>query len=204
MRRAGLARMSRGMEREAVIQVSGAAAAEIMIEAARGCVWCGAHPKNIGPWRCPRRSGLVAAALARSRAWRTLAETRATHTRRRLSGALRRPMLAGLRRASIESSSSPGPIADRPAGPPPHNSLRDASLPLQPCMPAPAPPVPPDTCPDGAAPGPQGLSGAPPPAPAPRHGEASAHHSLPLGTDAAAFCAPQRPAAPAHAGRLDP
>ena len=47
--------------------------------------------------------------------------------------------------------------------------------------------VPPDTCPDGAAPGPQGLSGAPPPAPAPRHGEASAHHSLPLGTDAAAF-----------------
>ena len=33
----------------------------------------------------------------------------------------------------------PAPIADRPAGPPPHNSLRDASLPLQPCMPAPAP-----------------------------------------------------------------
>ena len=98
----------------------------------------------------------------------------------------------------------PAPIADRPAGPPPHNSLRDASLPLQPCMPAPARPVPPDTCPDGAAPGPQGLSGAPPPAPAPRHGEASAHHSLPLGTDAAAFCAPQRPGAPAHAGRLDP
>ena len=65
--------------------------------------------------------------------------------------------------------------------------------------------VPPDTCLDGVAPGPQGLSGAPPPAPAPRHGEASAHHSLPLGTDAAAFCAPQRPgAAPAHAGRLDP
>ena len=110
--------MSRGLEREAVIQVSGAAAAEIMIEAARGCVWCGAHPKNIGPWRCPRRSGLVAAALARSRAWRTLAETRATHTRRRLSGALRRPMLAGLRRASIESSSSPGSdrrSAGRPA-----------------------------------------------------------------------------------------
>ena len=60
----------------------GSAAAEIMIEAARCCVWCGAHPKNIGPWRCPRRSGLVAAALARSRAWRTLAENR---TRRRLS-----------------------------------------------------------------------------------------------------------------------
>ena len=123
--------MSRGMEREAVIQVSGAAAAEIMIEAARGCVWCGAHPKNIGPWCCPRRSGLVAAALARPRAWRTLAETRATHTRRRLSGALRRPMLAW-----VASSGQP---ARESTGPPAHNSLRDASLPLQPCMPAPAP-----------------------------------------------------------------
>ena len=109
--------MSRGMEREAVIQVSGAAAAEIMIEAARGCVWCGAHPKNIGPWCCPRRSGLVAAALARSRAWRTLAETRATHTRRRLSGALRRPMLAWVASGQHEHRVRPAPIArvDRPA-----------------------------------------------------------------------------------------
>ena len=130
----------------------GSAAAEIMIEAARGCVWCGAHPKNIGPWRCPRRSGLVAAALTRSRAWRTLAETgqgAGSPSSRRPDERERLPA-PGLRRLKITRSSLPGAPAHKPtrrlvAATTMHTSA----------------PVPPDTliCPDGAAPGPQGLWG---------------------------------------------
>jgi len=196
--------MSRGMEREAVIQVSGAAAAEIMIEAARGCVWCGAHPKNIGPWRCPRRSGLVAAALARSRAWRTLAETRATHTRRRLSGALRRPMLAGLRRASIEYRVA---RLRSPIGRPARRHTTAYETPRcrynHACQ-RPCPPYHRTHAPTARLPARKGSRG--------RHRQHPRHGTAKLPPITACPleptprpCAPQRPgAAPAHAGRLDP